>query len=150
MNADEARRIADLLGLEPLPTEGGLFRQMVSDERSSAIYFMLIAPEFSAMHVLDGPEVYHFYAGAPLRLLLLYPDGSSAEPVLGPDIVAGQRPQLLVPAGVWQGSLSQGAWSLVGTTMAPPYTADGFHLGDRERLCFGWPAAADRIIALTR
>lgn len=141
---------AELLGLEPLPGEGGLYRQTVADGRSSAIYFLLVAPEFSAMHRLDGPEVYHFYAGAPLRLLLLHSDGTATGPVLGTDLAAGQRPQLLVPAGVWQGSSSLGAWSLVGTTMAPPFSADGFELGDPRDLRTTWPTAADRITQLCR
>ncbi|MGH3098108.1 MAG: cupin domain-containing protein [Streptosporangiales bacterium] len=153
-SAAEGHRLAELLGLEPLPGEGGLYRQTVADGRSSAIYFLLIAPEFSAMHRLDSPEVYHFYAGAPLRLLLLHPDGTATEPVLGTDLgtdlAAGQRPQLLVPAGVWQGSSSLGAWSLVGTTMAPPFSSGGFELGDTDALRTGWPAAADRVAQLCR
>lgn len=149
-SAADGHRVAELLGLEPLPGEGGLYRQTVGDGRSSAIYFLLIAPEFSAMHRLDGPEVYHFYAGAPLQLLLLHPDGTATEPVLGADLAAGQRPQLLVPAGAWQGSSSLGAWTLVGTTMAPPFSTEGFELGDAAALRSGWPAAADRIARLCR
>lgn len=95
-------------------------------------------------------EVYHWYAGDPLRLLLLFPDGSVAEPLLGPDVAAGQRPQIVVPAGVWQGSDSAGAWSLVGTTMAPGFTWDGFELGDGAELAARFPEAAERIARLVR
>jgi uncharacterized protein len=146
-------RLAALLGLEPLPEEGGLYRQTHADEHSTAILVLLAEGDFSALHVLDGPEVYHWHAGSPLRLLLLEPGGGVSEPVLGPDVAAGQRPQLVVPAGVWQGSSPVGgptAWTLLGTTMAPPFHWDGFRLGRREELVHRFPAAAARIAELTR
>lgn len=143
-------RIAAVLGLEPLPDEGGMFRRTHIDQHSSAIYYLLLAPEFSALHALTATETYHFYAGAPLRLLLLHPDGRVEEPVLGPDVGAGQRPQVVVPAGTWQGSSSAGAWTLVGTTMAPPFDWTGFRLGDRAELTARFPGVAARIEALTR
>ncbi len=146
----DGERVARLLGLEPLPDEGGLFRRTYADDHSSAIYFLLLAPEFSALHVLAAPETYHWYAGAPLHLLLLHEDGRTTEPTLGPDLEAGQRPQLVVPAGTWQGSAPAGAWSLVGTTMAPPFAWVGFRLGERADLVRRWPTARARIIALTR
>jgi predicted cupin superfamily sugar epimerase len=146
----DGERVAELLGLEPLPDEGGLFRRTHIDAHSSAIYFLLLAPDFSALHRLSATEIYHWYAGSPLRLLLLGPDGRVAEPVLGPDLVAGQRPQLVVPAGTWQGSSPAGEWSLVGTTTAPPFDWAGFELGERAALTDGYPEAADRIAELTR
>lgn len=146
----EAAAVIAELGLVPLPGEGGMYRQTHLDEHSSAIYYLLAGDDFSALHLLDGVEVYHFYAGSPARLLLLGPDGSVAEPVLGPDLAAGQRPQLVVPAGVWQGSSSLGDWTLLGTTMAPPYHDDGFVLGARAGLQRQYPAAAERIVELTR
>jgi predicted cupin superfamily sugar epimerase len=146
----EGEQVAELLGLEPLPDEGGLFRRTHIDAHSSAIYFLLIAPDFSAMHRLAATETYHWYAGSPLRLLLLADDGQVAEPVLGPDLAAGQRPQIVVAAGTWQGSSSTGEWSLVGTTTAPPFDWEGFELGERSALTAGHPGAAERIAALTR
>jgi predicted cupin superfamily sugar epimerase len=146
----EGERVAALLGLEPLPDEGGLFRRTHIDAHSSAIYFLLIAPDFSAMHRLTATETYHWYAGAPLRLLLLGGDGRVAEPVLGPDLATGARPQIVVPAGTWQGSSSAGEWTLVGTTTAPPFDWEGFELGERAELAAGYPEAAERIAALTR
>jgi uncharacterized protein len=69
--------------------------------------------------------------------------------VLGTDVTAGQRPQLVVPAGTWQGASPDGEWSLVGTTTAPPFDAH-FELGDRGELARRYPEAADRIAELTR
>lgn len=145
----EAERVAALLGLEPLLPEGGRFRRTHLDGHSSAIYYLLVAPEFSALHVLTATEVYHWYAGSPLRLLLLHPDGRVQEPVLGPDLAAGQRPQVVVPAGTWQGSSPAGDWSLAGTTMAPPFEPGGFRLGRGPELARQFPAARSRIARLT-
>ena len=147
----EADRVADLLGLVPLPAEGGRWAQTVRDGQSTAIYYLLADGDFSAMHRLSSPELYHHYAGDPalLLLLLLHPDGQVTEPVLGPDLEGGQRPQALVPAGVWQGSSTLGRWSLLGTTMTPPYTDEMFELGRRDDLLDRWPTAAARIADLT-
>ncbi|HEU5005330.1 MAG TPA: cupin domain-containing protein [Jatrophihabitantaceae bacterium] len=145
-----AAEIARLLELEPLPEEGGLFRRTCADEHANAIYFLLAGDDFSALHVLTSTEVYHFYDGAPLRLLLLYPDGRVEQPVLGRDLAAGERPQLTVPPGVWQGSASAGEWTLVGTTVSPPFEWDGFRLGTRAELTDAYPSAAARIVELTR
>jgi uncharacterized protein len=150
----EGERLAGLLGLHPLPDEGGLYRQTFADAHSSAIYFLLLAPDFSALHRLAATETYHWYAGSPLRLLLLHGDGEGGgrvdEPTLGPGFDAGERPQIVVPAGTWQGSSPVGAWSLVGTTMAPPFAWSGFRLGERAELLDRWPSARARITALTR
>jgi uncharacterized protein len=147
---EEAERIAQLLELERLPGEGGLFRRTHADPYSSAIYFMVVAPDFSALHALDSAETYHWYAGSPLQLLLLHPGGRVEQPVLGTDMAAGARPQMVVPAGVWQGSYSLGEWTLLGTTVAPPFEWSTFHLGQRAELIAGWPDAAAQIRALTR
>jgi predicted cupin superfamily sugar epimerase len=65
------------------------------------------------MHVLSSDELFHFYLGDPVEMLQLWPDGRSEVVVLGPDLAAGQHVQLLVPAGVWQGTrLSAKAKSL--------------------------------------
>jgi predicted cupin superfamily sugar epimerase len=146
----EGERVAALLGLGPLPDEGGLFHRTHLDAHSSAIYYLLVDPDFSALHALAGTEIYHWYAGSPLRMLLLHPDGRATEPVLGPDLAAGQRPQLVVPPGTWQGSSPAGAWSLVGTTMAPAFDPAAFRLGDRAELAARYPACRNRIGELTR
>ena len=150
MSRAAGEELARLLELRPLPGEGGLFRRTHLDAHSSAIYYLLLAPDFSALHALTSTETYHWYAGAPLRMLLLHPDGDTTEPVLGPDLAAGQRPQLVVPAGTWQGSRPAGEWSLVGTTVAPPFGWAAFRLGDPVELAARYPAHRARIGELTR
>jgi predicted cupin superfamily sugar epimerase len=148
LDREYGEQLAERLRLHPLPQEGGLFRETHRDVHSSAIYFMLIAPMVSALHRLNGDETYHWHAGAPLDLLLLHPDGRAERVLLGPDVLAGQRPQHRVPAGVWQGSSSAGEWTLVGTTMAPPFDWTGFDLATAEPLVARYPKVADRIRAL--
>lgn len=143
MNAAE---LAARLDLRPLPGEGGLFRRTYADANSSAILYLLVSPDCSALHRLRGPEVWHFHAGAPLRFLLLHPSGAVDQPVLD----ATSSPQLVVPAGVWQGAASTGGWSLAGTTMAPPYRDEDVEFGDRTALSGTYPAYAEQILALTR
>lgn len=147
MTGDE---VAELLGLAPLPEEGGLFAETFRDVHSTAIYYLLIPPDFSALHRLSTAEVVHHYAGAATQMLLLGEDGTVEEPVLGPDLDAGERPQLTVPAGTWQGNRSLGEWSLLGATVAPPFDPSMFEAGVAEELLAGWPQAGERITALTR
>ena len=145
-----ASDIIDLLDLEPLPDEGGYFAQTWRDPHSSAIYYLMRPGDFSAMHRVDSPELWHHYAGAAADMLLLHPGGTIATPTLGDDLAQGQRPCVAVPAGVWMGAATTGEWSLVGTTMAPPYTPEGFALGDPAELIARFPAAADAISRLVR
>ncbi|MFE9020084.1 cupin domain-containing protein [Streptomyces sp. NPDC007808] len=145
--------------LEPIPREGGLFRRTwVGPERSdgrpegSAIVALLTADDFSALHRLPSDEVWHFYLGDPLELLLLAPDGTSRTAVLGPDVLHGQHVQLTVPAGTWMGARvpAGGSWSFFGCTMAPGFTYEGYEHGDLAELTARYPGEAARIAALCR
>lgn len=149
MTAD-AEAIAQALQLEPLPLEGGLFRRTITGSGATAILFMLIGDEFSALHRLHGDELYFHHSGAPLRMLLIEPDGTHHEVLLGSDLTGGQQPQLHVPAGWWQGSSADGPWSLVSTVVSPGFDWHDFALGDRAELTALAPAAAGRIAELTR
>lgn len=133
------------LGLRPLPVEGGRWAQSWRDEAGSAIYYLLVAPEFSAPHRLDRVEVYAHHAGAPAAMLLLHPDGSVTRPVLGTDVAAGQRPQVVVPAGTWQATVTRGEWSLLGTVVIPPYTDDCVEFASAAELAAKYPEAADDL-----
>lgn len=143
------RLIADL-DLQPLPEEGGMFSQYFADQFSTAIYFLVQRHDFSALHRLTGVETYHFHGGAALRFLLLHPDGHAERHLLGIDTAAGERPALVVPANVWQGSETTGEWSLVGATMAPGFRPEMFELGARAALMDQFPHASGEIERLTR
>ncbi|GGM91806.1 hypothetical protein GCM10011609_31440 [Lentzea pudingi] len=123
------------LDMRELPVEGGYFAQTHRSEEASAIAYLLRSPDFSGMHVLKHLEIYHFHAGSPLRMVLLHPDGTVTEPVL-----SASNPQVVVPAGVWQGSTPAGDWSLVGTVVVPPYTDDVVVFGHADDLCARYPS----------
>lgn len=145
-----AAEVARLLKLVPLPLEGARYRRTYLDTYSSAIYFLLSPDDSSAMHRLEGPEIWHHYLGAPARLLLLHPGGGTEERLIGPDLRAGQRPQIVVPAGTWMGAITTGALSLFGTTMAPPFDGAGFELGDPQVLAEEYPEARELIEEISR
>ncbi|HEX2133166.1 MAG TPA: cupin domain-containing protein [Actinophytocola sp.] len=132
------REIADILGLEPLPIEGGLFTQSWRDGTCSAIYYLLAAPEFSAVHRLDRVEIFAYHAGAPARMVLAG-NGTVTEHVLGPDLAAGQRPQVTVPPGVWQAAETLGEWTLMGTVVVPPYTDGCVEFATGDELAVEYP-----------
>lgn len=120
------------------------------DENGTAIYYLMQPEDFSALHRLDGPELWHHYAGDTVDMLLLEPDGGVRRLLLGDDLAAGERPFVAVPAGVWMGAGTTGDWSLVGTTMAPPYREEGFELGSFADLIDQYPDAADLIARYVR
>jgi hypothetical protein len=131
LSADEA---IHLLDLEPHP-EGGHFRETFRDnalegERSAstAIYYLLGEGEVSRWHRVDASEAWHYYAGAALELRIARPDAPPSTAVLGVDLQAGQRPQLIVPKDHWQSARSLGAWTLAGCTVAPGFEFSGFEM----------------------
>ncbi|KAK3296631.1 RmlC-like cupin domain-containing protein [Chaetomium fimeti] len=101
---------------------------------STAIYYLLEGHEgHSHWHRVDAVEVWHYYAGAPLTLSLSHDDGSPVREVkLGPDVFAGQQPQLAIGKWEWQRARSWGDWTLVGTTVAPGFDPSGFELAEPD------------------
>jgi len=163
-----AQDIIDLLGLEPHLDEGGYFTQSYrsSDvlpatalpERytgprylGTAIYYLLMPGTCSQIHRLPTDEIFHFYLGDPVNILLLFPDGTSDVFTLGPDIQNGQTVQLLVPRGCWQGALlaDGGSFALMGTTMCPGFDYDDYEAGSRNTLIAEHPERKELIENLT-
>jgi uncharacterized protein len=142
--------IIDRLGLVPLVPEGGFVGQTYLDERASAIHYLMVSPDVSGLHRLDHLEIWAWHAGAPARMLLISPDGEVTEPVLGPDVVTGERPQVVVPGGWWQACEPLGDWTLVSTFMAPPYAEDAVTFEGGRSLADAHPGHAERIRHLAR
>ncbi|HEY8013457.1 MAG TPA: cupin domain-containing protein, partial [Dongiaceae bacterium] len=125
--------VARLLDLGPHP-EGGFYRETFRDAAgaggraaSTAIYYLLPAGQVSAWHRVDAAEIWHWHAGAPLELTL-FAEGRHTVHRLGADLPGGERPQGVVPAGVWQSARSLGEWTLVGCTVAPGFEFAHFEL----------------------
>lgn len=160
MTADE---IKTLLNLQPHPIEGGWYRRTYTSGGSvdlprgtraagTAIYYLLEPGTFSEMHLLNSDEMFHFYLGDPVEMLQLYPDGRSAIFTLGPDLAAGQHVQLVVPAGVWQGTrlVGDGKVALLGCTVTPGFDFADYCNASYAELAAKWPREVERIRALTR
>ena len=160
MTTDELKQ---LLGLQPHPVEGGYFRRTYTSPgtvdlargtraQGTAIYYLLEPGTFSEMHVLASDEIFHFYLGDPVEMLQLHPDGSSAVFTLGQDLAAGQHVQLVIHAGVWQGTrlIGGGKLALLGCTVTPGFDFADYRNALADELIAKWPQESERIRLLTR
>lgn len=165
-----AEDLKELLGLRPHPREGGWYvrtyeaaekvaanafadgRYASARRTGTAIFYLLEPDTFSEMHRLRSDEVFHFYAGDAVEMLQLREGGSGETVVIGNDLLLGQRPQVVVERGVWQGArlVRGGRWALLGCTVSPGFEFDDYETGSREELSAGWPKFAAEIMALTR
>jgi predicted cupin superfamily sugar epimerase len=164
-----ARQIIERLNLIPLTIEGGYFRETYRSALSvpagalpaeyggdrsvsTCIYYLLTPDTFSALHIVKSDEIFHFYAGDAVEMLQLWPDGSGRVVNISNDLAAGHEPQLVVPAGVWQGCRLKpgGAWALMGCTVAPGFDYADFELGYRSELTSAYPSHADLIASLSK
>jgi len=165
---DTARDYIEALDLAPHP-EGGWYREIYRSgetiapaglpERfaegrrfATAIYFLLDDRSFSALHRIRADELWHFYAGSPLTLHLIAPDGGYRSLLLGPDLASGEAFQAVVPHGCWFGATvdTPDGFALVGCTVAPGFEFDDFELAERRRLLKDYPQHAALITRLTR
>jgi predicted cupin superfamily sugar epimerase len=145
-----------------MPTENVRFTQTYVDAQigpdgkplcSATIALLVDDPSvFSDMHRLPTDEIWHFYLGDPIELLLLHPDGSDELVILGQDVLTGQRMQTVVVAGAYMGArlLPGGEFAVYGNTMAPGFTLSDFEAASADELIAGWPQRSDLIRALTR
>ncbi len=154
----KAKKIIEALELQPLAREGGLFKstyrspgKVDGKDMGSAIFFMLTGQAYSHLHILPTDEVYHFYSGDPVELLELLPDGTSRKIILGGDILAGQKVQYVVKAGIWQGSrlVDGGEYALMGTTMSPGFEESDYEHADASELIKKYPQEEEAIRRLT-
>lgn len=130
----QAAALIERLQLAPHP-EGGWYRQTWIDTGSdgrptgTCIYFLLEDGQRSHWHKVDAVEIWHFYAGTPIILSLsASDDGPASDHLLGPDLLANQSPQIIVPKDHWQAAEASEGWALVGCTVSPAFQFDGFTL----------------------
>ncbi|MBO6534628.1 MAG: cupin domain-containing protein [Balneolaceae bacterium] len=160
--------IVNHLELRPHP-EGGFYKESYRSEGSisaeelgktfngarnyaTGIYFLLTAGNFSAFHRIKQDEMWHFYEGDPLRVHMIDASGNYSYQDIGLDFAQNQRPQIVVPAGVWFASevVDGGNYSLVGCTVSPGFDFEDFELAKRERLVEDYPMHKQVIEQLTR
>jgi uncharacterized protein len=165
----DAATLKRLFNLVPHPREGGYYARTWESEEiiphsalpdrysaqrlaGTCIYYLLDPNSFSEIHRLQSDEIYHFYLGDPIELLMLHPNGSSKTVQVGSDIEKGQIPQLVIPKNVWQGSrlVSGGGFALIGCTVSPGFDFADYEAGSRAALIHAYPQYMDQIKALTR
>lgn len=171
MKLPDLEELIQLLELEPLVGEGGLFRNtyispLTMNSASlpsryhhchlprplgTAIYYLLTPNAFSHIHKLASDEIYHFYLGDPVELLELEQFGKGRVTLLGQDLAQGMKVQHCVPHGTWQGLRLKpgGRYGLLGTTMSPGYTQEDYEISDPQTLLTHWPAHREMILSLT-
>lgn len=155
--------VKTMLGLVPHPREGGWFVRTYEAatwtegglrRSGTAIYYLLEPGTFSEMHRLKSDEIFHFYSGDPVEQLQLAPGGAGRQIVIGSDLARGERPQVVVAAGVWQGArLAAGGsygWALLGCTVTPGFEFEDYEAGTAAELCGLWPDWSERVRELCR
>ena len=158
----DAKDIIAALKLEPLSIEGGFFKEVYRSKvqattpsqrcAGTSIYYMMTAKDISAWHKVASDEIWLYHAGSSAVQLLLFPDGSWTERVIGPDVLDGQVPQSLIPAGTWQAAVllerDGNSWGLFGALVCPGFEYADFQGGDAGELSEKWPGAKARMAAL--
>lgn len=166
-----AESIIRHFNMQPLPDEGGYFAvTFTADEQvapealperygnarnlGGAILFLETPEQFSAIHRLPTDELYYHHLGDPVEMLVLAPDGTGWTTVLGTDLEAGERPQVLAPRNHFHGSrpLPDGVhgFSLMSTSMAPGFDPADPEFPTRADLLARYPEYGEMVTALTR
>jgi len=118
---------------------------------STAIYFLLEEGDISALHRIKSDEMWHFYAGSPLLIHIIIPDGRYQTLHLGPDQASGEQYQAVVPAGCWFGAeLIGNQFALVGCTVSPGFDFADFEIAEGQQLSDSYPQHAELIMRMTR
>jgi predicted cupin superfamily sugar epimerase len=163
MTADE---IIKKLQLEPLPQEGGFYRETyrsttmidVTNKGTTLrslmtiIYYLITPLSKSLIHRLKSDEMFFFHLGSPVVLMLLYKDKRGEIVTLGTDLNQGQKPHAIIPKGTWFGASmldTKAQYSLLSTTVSPGFDFDDYEHGRRDELLATYPNYSDIIIELT-
>ena len=128
---NDTDEIIKKLQMIPHP-EGGHFKESYRDNNVSLIYYLLKKDEKSHWHRLKNNEILHFYNGDPLKLLISRDGKNIEEIILNNKINNDQIFHYIVKAGTWFSMGSQGEYSLIGCTVAPPFDYDDFELAPKN------------------
>jgi hypothetical protein len=155
---DNYQNIISALKLKPLTVEGGFFRETYRSDipavngRSSCgtcIYYLLKENEVSSWHMVSNDEIWLYHTGTKAVQMLLYPNGKTEEVIIGPDVLNGESPQNIIPAGTWQAAKlrenTKGAWGLFGAIVIPGFEYADFTACSTEKLKKYFPDSADKI-----
>jgi predicted cupin superfamily sugar epimerase len=152
--------VCSALNLRPMVVEGGYFNEIYRSSIPStqpdrccgtSIYYALTASDISRWHVVTSDEIWFYHAGSPALQILLYPGGKFEKRIIGGDVVKGQVPQSIIPAGVWQAALlvdrSEGSWGLFGAAVFPGFDYRDYTEKTFADLSAEWPDAVEEVRA---
>lgn len=134
---------------EEIPVNGLPVRYKGSRSFSTSIYYLLEKGQISALHRIQSDEQWHFYAGSPLSVFIIHPNGILENLVIGSNPEKGEVFQGVVKAGCWFGSMVEEGYALVGCTVSPGFDFADFELGKREELLHQYPQHKEIILRLT-
>ncbi len=136
MSSDDVIRI---LGLEPLEIEGGHFRETYrcvdpaetpGHSCGTCIYYMIRGDSVSKWHKVASDEIWFFHVGSSAEQFLIFEDGKREKRILGADILKGEIPQSIIPAGTWQFTRlkdqSADSWALFSAMVCPGFEYEDF------------------------
>src|SRR4029077_18836957 len=164
MTADE---IHALLKLEPHATCGFVRTTFISEKRiapggmapplaegrpaGSALYFMVTPDAPVRLHRIRNDQLYHYYLGDPIEVLMLHKNGRTEHAVVGPDLRGGQCVQLLIPGNTFHTArvIGRRRWFLGASTEWPGVERVEVEVGDVEALAAKYPKAADDLRAFS-
>ena len=111
---------------------------------------MLESGQFSAFHRIKSDELWHFYAGYPLKIHIIHPGGKYETITIGNDPDANQHLQCVIPAGSWFGSIAENEYTLAGCTVSPGFDFSDFEMAKRDHLLEEFPHLEEIILTLTK
>jgi hypothetical protein len=143
----EVYRSHEFVHKKNLPDRYSSFRSF-----STSIYFLLESHEFSAFHRLKSDEIWHFYEGAAINVLMIFPNGEFKRIEMGREAETNDVYQALIPKGCWFAAHvnEEDTFSLVGCTVAPGFDFEDFELGKRDDLLKLFPQHRDLIARFTK
>ena len=163
LTADEVRRLLDLepnatcgfvrvtfmskqpLGVDALPAPFAAARPL-----GSALYFMVTPVAPVRLHRIRNDQLYHYYLGDPLEVFLLHADGNAERVIVGPDLRAGQRVQLLIPGNTFHTArlIGRRQWFLGASTEWPGVIPADVEIGNLDELAGKYPSVATDLRAI--
>jgi predicted cupin superfamily sugar epimerase len=160
LTADEVRT---LLKLEPHATCGFVRVTFMSKDRiasgglpapfaagrplGSALYFMVMPEAPVRLHRIRNDQLYHYYLGDPLEVLMLHVDGTTERAVVGPDLRGGQLLQLLIAGNTFHTArvIGRRRWFLGASTEWPGVEPVDVEIGNVDALAAKYPQVADDV-----
>src|SRR6202140_2299008 len=165
MNAMTSEDVLKLLNLEPNATCGFVRETYRASQQiargglpapfpdgrplGSALYFMVTPVAPVRLHRIRNDQLYHYYLGDPIEVILLHAGGSAERIIVGPDLRSGHRVQLLIPGNTFHTARLIGeGWFLGASTEWPGVVPADVEIGNLDELCTQYPAVAGDLRAI--